>query len=146
MQSFFRCGNRTFQGILKDGWNAMARYYLNNFADGTKQVCETSVITAYLNVMHTFFSLQLILACSPWLRIKSSKKNSHYAFATFLFVIFPELDYIFWSKIWTCVVLSGTWKVKFLQVTCILRCAWMFITGVWPRWLEIFLISFFVHS
>lgn len=34
---FVRCGNRTFQGILKDGWNALARYYLNNFADGTKQ-------------------------------------------------------------------------------------------------------------
>lgn len=34
---FVRCGNRTVQGIVKDGWNALARYYLNNFADGTKQ-------------------------------------------------------------------------------------------------------------
>ncbi|ONK55899.1 uncharacterized protein A4U43_C10F2100 [Asparagus officinalis] len=34
---FVRCGNRTVQGILKDGWNALARYYLNNFVDGTKQ-------------------------------------------------------------------------------------------------------------
>lgn len=25
------------QGILNDGWNALARYYLNNFCDGTKQ-------------------------------------------------------------------------------------------------------------
>ncbi|KAF8405537.1 hypothetical protein HHK36_010444 [Tetracentron sinense] len=32
-----RCGQRTMQGILKDGWNALARYYLNNFCDGTKQ-------------------------------------------------------------------------------------------------------------
>ncbi|KAJ4714067.1 Phosphoinositide phosphatase family protein [Melia azedarach] len=34
---FVRCGQRTVQGILKDGWNALARYYLNNFCDGTKQ-------------------------------------------------------------------------------------------------------------
>ncbi|XP_042378318.1 phosphoinositide phosphatase SAC7-like [Zingiber officinale] len=34
---FVRYGKRTAQGIAKDGWNALARYYLNNFADGTKQ-------------------------------------------------------------------------------------------------------------
>ncbi|KAH6797033.1 Phosphoinositide phosphatase family protein [Perilla frutescens var. hirtella] len=34
---FVRCGQRTIQGILKDGFNALMRYYLNNFADGTKQ-------------------------------------------------------------------------------------------------------------
>ncbi|KAK6924572.1 SAC domain [Dillenia turbinata] len=34
---FVRCGQRTVQGIIKDGWNALARYYLNNFCDGTKQ-------------------------------------------------------------------------------------------------------------
>uniref|UniRef100_A0A0E0F518 SAC domain-containing protein n=1 Tax=Oryza meridionalis TaxID=40149 RepID=A0A0E0F518_9ORYZ len=34
---FVRYGKRTTQGILNDLWNAMARYYLNNFADGTKQ-------------------------------------------------------------------------------------------------------------
>ncbi|KAG6507244.1 hypothetical protein ZIOFF_032586 [Zingiber officinale] len=34
---FSRYGTRTFQGIANDGWNAIARYYLNNFADGTKQ-------------------------------------------------------------------------------------------------------------
>lgn len=34
---FVRFGKRTVQGILKDGWNALARYYLNNFRDGTKQ-------------------------------------------------------------------------------------------------------------
>lgn len=33
-----RYGKRTVQGIIKDGWNALARYYLNNFVDGTKQV------------------------------------------------------------------------------------------------------------
>jgi len=44
MLSFFvfvlstRYGKRTTQGILNDLWNALARYYLNNFADGTKQV------------------------------------------------------------------------------------------------------------
>ncbi|KAF5954219.1 hypothetical protein HYC85_007075 [Camellia sinensis] len=34
---FVRCGQRTVQGILKDGCNALVRYYLNNFVDGTKQ-------------------------------------------------------------------------------------------------------------
>lgn len=34
---FVRCGQRTYQGIVKDGINALARYYLNNFCDGTKQ-------------------------------------------------------------------------------------------------------------
>ncbi|XP_010550496.1 PREDICTED: phosphoinositide phosphatase SAC6 isoform X2 [Tarenaya hassleriana] len=34
---FVRYGQRTVQGILNDGWNALMRYYLNNFADGTKQ-------------------------------------------------------------------------------------------------------------
>ncbi|CAA3032618.1 phosphoinositide phosphatase SAC6-like, partial [Olea europaea subsp. europaea] len=30
-------GKRTVQGILNDGYNALMRYYLNNFRDGTKQ-------------------------------------------------------------------------------------------------------------
>ncbi|XP_010675806.3 phosphoinositide phosphatase SAC7 isoform X5 [Beta vulgaris subsp. vulgaris] len=34
---FVRFGQRTIEGIFKDGWNALARYYLNNFRDGTKQ-------------------------------------------------------------------------------------------------------------
>ncbi|KAH7529527.1 hypothetical protein ACOSP7_022527 [Xanthoceras sorbifolium] len=34
---FVRYGQRTMQGIFNDGWNALARYYLNNFRDGTKQ-------------------------------------------------------------------------------------------------------------
>lgn len=39
-----RCGQRTVLGILKDGFNALMRYYLNNFADGTKQVCILSLL------------------------------------------------------------------------------------------------------
>ncbi|KAJ3695658.1 hypothetical protein LUZ60_001035 [Juncus effusus] len=34
---FTRYGKRTFEGIAKDGWNSLSRYYLNNFADGTRQ-------------------------------------------------------------------------------------------------------------
>ncbi|KAM7516026.1 hypothetical protein LguiA_005609 [Lonicera macranthoides] len=34
---FVRCGQRTIRGILKDGYYALMRYYLNNFVDGTKQ-------------------------------------------------------------------------------------------------------------
>ncbi|RWR92952.1 phosphoinositide phosphatase SAC6 isoform X1 [Cinnamomum micranthum f. kanehirae] len=32
-----RYGKQTVPGILGDGWNALSRYYLNNFCDGTKQ-------------------------------------------------------------------------------------------------------------
>lgn len=34
---FVRHGKRTIIGILQDGFNALARYYLNNFHDGSKQ-------------------------------------------------------------------------------------------------------------
>ncbi|CAI9753324.1 unnamed protein product [Fraxinus pennsylvanica] len=34
---FVRYGKRTIQGVLNDGYNALMRYYLNNFRDGTKQ-------------------------------------------------------------------------------------------------------------
>ncbi|KAM3362880.1 phosphoinositide phosphatase SAC6 [Capsicum galapagoense] len=34
---FVRCGHRTAQGVLADGCNALTRYYLNNFVDGTNQ-------------------------------------------------------------------------------------------------------------
>ncbi|KAH1113271.1 hypothetical protein J1N35_006649 [Gossypium stocksii] len=34
---FVRYGKRTFQGILNDFYNALGRYYFNNFSDGTKQ-------------------------------------------------------------------------------------------------------------
>ncbi|RXI06350.1 hypothetical protein DVH24_018392 [Malus domestica] len=34
---FVRCGQRTMQGIAKDGVSALLRYYYNNFCDGTKQ-------------------------------------------------------------------------------------------------------------
>ncbi|GMI68254.1 SAC DOMAIN-CONTAINING PROTEIN 6, IMPAIRED IN BABA-INDUCED STERILITY 2, SUPPRESSOR OF ACTIN 1B [Hibiscus trionum] len=34
---FVRFGKRTVQGILNDFYNALGRYYFNNFADGTKQ-------------------------------------------------------------------------------------------------------------
>jgi hypothetical protein len=34
---FTRTGKRTFGGILDDGYKSLARYYLNNFADGKKQ-------------------------------------------------------------------------------------------------------------
>nr|GMC73244.1 phosphoinositide phosphatase SAC6-like [Ipomoea batatas] len=34
---FVRYGKRTINGIVNDGCNALMRYYLNNFCDGTKQ-------------------------------------------------------------------------------------------------------------
>ncbi|PNT63698.1 hypothetical protein BRADI_4g20110v3 [Brachypodium distachyon] len=43
---FVRYGKRTTQGIFNDLWNALERYYLNNFADGTKQVLPCLASTA----------------------------------------------------------------------------------------------------
>ncbi|KAL6499309.1 Fimbrin, actin-bundling protein [Orobanche hederae] len=34
---FVRCGQRTVRDVVSDGINALMRYYLNNFADSTKQ-------------------------------------------------------------------------------------------------------------
>ena len=33
-----RTGKRTTLGLLRDGWNSMFRYFLNNFYDGYRQV------------------------------------------------------------------------------------------------------------
>uniref|UniRef100_A0A0E0MEY1 SAC domain-containing protein n=1 Tax=Oryza punctata TaxID=4537 RepID=A0A0E0MEY1_ORYPU len=54
---FVRYGKRTTQGILNDLWNAMARYYLNNFADGTKQDAMD-----LLQGHHTSSSFRLVFA------------------------------------------------------------------------------------
>ncbi|PWA76866.1 hypothetical protein CTI12_AA227760 [Artemisia annua] len=51
---FVRVGKRTTKGILKDGWNALMRYYLNNFVDGTKQPFP---VVLGLILMGIFFSL-----------------------------------------------------------------------------------------
>ena len=55
MQLFYdglicRCGRRTAQGILNDGWNSLAHYYLNNFCDGTKQV----------GILHPFYDISYL--------------------------------------------------------------------------------------
>jgi len=34
---FTRTGKRNFQGLVNDGFNSLTRYYLNNFADGSRQ-------------------------------------------------------------------------------------------------------------
>lgn len=38
-----RTGKRTHWGLVMDGWNSMIRYYKNNFSDGFRQVCMTSL-------------------------------------------------------------------------------------------------------
>lgn len=35
---FTRTGKRTTAGLMQDGVNALSRYYINNFADGFRQV------------------------------------------------------------------------------------------------------------
>jgi hypothetical protein len=50
-----RYGKRTTQGILNDLRNALGRYYLNNFVDGTKQV--NSIILLSVPQMSHFHNL-----------------------------------------------------------------------------------------
>lgn len=59
--SIHRFGQRTIQGILNDGWNALMRYYLNNFCDGTKQVHILSLfiplsLQTSVNYSHAYLS------------------------------------------------------------------------------------------
>lgn len=44
----FRFGHRTVEGIVKDGCNALQRYYLNNFCDGTKQVLSLHLCNIFM--------------------------------------------------------------------------------------------------
>lgn len=62
----YRYGKRTVQGVLKDGWNALARYYLNNFADGTKQVSGSNYYR--LRILSTSTSTDCL--SSSWFRTK----------------------------------------------------------------------------
>ncbi|GAX76741.1 hypothetical protein CEUSTIGMA_g4188.t1 [Chlamydomonas eustigma] len=45
---FTRTGKRTYGGILDDGYKSIARYYLNNFADGRKQDAVDLVTGSYI--------------------------------------------------------------------------------------------------
>ncbi|KVI08736.1 Synaptojanin, N-terminal [Cynara cardunculus var. scolymus] len=54
---FVRFGKRTLQGILKDGWNALMRYYLNNFVDGTKQSLPLALALITTGLFFTMVSL-----------------------------------------------------------------------------------------
>nr|XP_010918247.1 phosphoinositide phosphatase SAC6 isoform X2 [Elaeis guineensis] len=55
---FVRHGKRTVQGIIKDGWNALARYYLNNFVDGTKQSFRLAFALVLAGLMFAMMSLR----------------------------------------------------------------------------------------
>ena len=35
---FTRTGKRSQKGVMKDGFNSLSRYYINNFKDGLRQV------------------------------------------------------------------------------------------------------------
>ncbi len=44
---FTRTGQRTTYGALRDGANSLYRYVINNFYDGSKQVCDSEIVLAY---------------------------------------------------------------------------------------------------
>jgi hypothetical protein len=46
---FTRTGQRTTYGALRDGANSLYRYVINNFYDGSKQVCDSEIVLAFLN-------------------------------------------------------------------------------------------------
>lgn len=41
---FTRTGKRTIKGAIKDGYNSIVRYYLNNLEDGKRQVYQILLI------------------------------------------------------------------------------------------------------
>lgn len=54
---FTRTGKRTKAGLMQDGINSATRYYLNNFADGSRQVNEFAhkpKLKMFLNVFSHF--------------------------------------------------------------------------------------------
>eukprot|EP00246_Nothoceros_aenigmaticus_P007431 TRINITY_DN2120_c0_g1_i3.p1 TRINITY_DN2120_c0_g1~~TRINITY_DN2120_c0_g1_i3.p1 ORF type:complete len:363 (-),score=45.99 TRINITY_DN2120_c0_g1_i3:358-1446(-) len=69
---FVRCGRRTFFGLIQDGFNAIARYYLNNFKDGVRQDAMDLVLGHYSVNRNTpspfelngFESIAYLPACS----------------------------------------------------------------------------------
>ncbi|GJN21310.1 hypothetical protein PR202_gb08775 [Eleusine coracana subsp. coracana] len=66
---FVRYGKRTTQGILNDLRNSLARYYLNNFVDGTKQ----SFRLAFALVMGALFFMMISLR-----QAKAETRNNVY--------------------------------------------------------------------
>ncbi|GER37048.1 phosphoinositide phosphatase family protein [Striga asiatica] len=73
---FVRFGQRTIQGILKDGWNALMRYYLNNFCDGTKQVPMLSLsMTMFNNSTDILISFPSLL---PFVKDAIDLLQGHY--------------------------------------------------------------------
>ncbi|BBM96933.1 phosphatidylinositol 4-phosphatase [Marchantia polymorpha subsp. ruderalis] len=44
---FVRYGKRTFQGLIQDGFNALARYFYNNFTDGIRQDAMDLIVGHY---------------------------------------------------------------------------------------------------
>uniref|UniRef100_N1R008 SAC domain-containing protein n=1 Tax=Aegilops tauschii TaxID=37682 RepID=N1R008_AEGTA len=84
---FVRYGKRTTQGILNDLWNALARYYFNNFADGTKQdamdllqghyvssVSRDAAIPSRPGVMQSFRAAFALIFCAAMFMLMSLRQ------------------------------------------------------------------------
>ncbi|XP_074582504.1 phosphoinositide phosphatase SAC7-like isoform X2 [Curcuma longa] len=113
---FVRYGKRTAQGIAKDGWNALARYYLNNFADGTKQDAMDLFQGHYIvsvsrdlnsstkaGALETYMSFRLALAvvlCGLMFAFMSLRRAQ------------TDLRHLFLSFIWTGLSLGITAYVR----------------------------------
>lgn len=107
---FVRFGRRTVEGIMKDGWNALARYYLNNFRDGTRQDA--------IDLVHGHFIVSVSRDSSS-----QPQKGGMEAFASlpvalavvlvgFFFALMSlrqgpsSLWHLFWSLLWACISLG----------------------------------------
>jgi hypothetical protein len=71
---YTRTGQRSTKGLLRDGYNSCARYVLNNFFDGFRQVEKYFSLETYL----VFFSIKRMVLISFWVIIKSHQmKDVH---------------------------------------------------------------------
>ncbi|PHU26841.1 Phosphoinositide phosphatase SAC7 [Capsicum chinense] len=73
---FVRFGHRTAQGVLADGCNALTRYYLNNFVDGTNQsfplalgLILTGLFFAMLSLRNVGHGLRNLIYAIVWASI-----------------------------------------------------------------------------
>ncbi|KAK9164937.1 hypothetical protein Scep_000128 [Stephania cephalantha] len=107
---FVRFGKRTMDGIVKDGCNALARYYLNNFRDGAKQDA--------IDLLHGHFIVSVNRDLTPQSQHQGLESIAVSTFFLSYFILIKILDYcnffaarsdfrhFFFSLFWACLSLG----------------------------------------
>ncbi|CAH9105917.1 unnamed protein product [Cuscuta europaea] len=100
---FVRYGQRTVKGIFNDGCNALMRYYLNNFCDGTKQDA--------MDVLHGHYITSVSRDVTP-----TSQKEGVETVASFPMAFALIMAGLFFAIISLRRVSSNPWNVLFSMI------------------------------